>query len=53
MGDSNVGKTSILIRFISNKFNQSSMATLGVDLLIKTISVDQYNIKMQIWDTAG
>lgn len=53
MGDTGVGKTNILTRYVENRFNDSYMATIGVDFKIKTILIDDINIKMQIWDTAG
>lgn len=53
IGDSGVGKTSILNRYASDMFNESFISTIGVDFKIKTMNIDGNNIKMQIWDTAG
>ena len=53
LGDSGVGKTSILIKYINNKFDESHIATIGVDYMDKTIKYKNINIKLQIWDTSG
>ena len=53
LGDTQVGKTSILSRFIENKFTHNYITTLGIDFLQKTISVDGMNLKIQAWDTCG
>lgn len=53
IGDSGVGKTSLLLRFSDNIFSQSPLTTIGLDFKMKTMKVDNRIIKMQIWDTAG
>ena len=53
VGDANVGKTSLLSRFIGEGFVESYKATIGVDFRIKTLEIDQRRVKLQIWDTAG
>ena len=53
IGDCGVGKTNVLIRFCENTFKQNYIATIGVDFKIKTITVRDKRIKLQIWDTAG
>eukprot|EP00731_Ephydatia_muelleri_P005657 Em0002g1833a len=53
IGDSRVGKTSIIYRYVDNVFSNSLMHTIGIDLQTKTIEVDGKKIKLQIWDTAG
>ena len=52
-GDSSVGKTNIVYRFIDNKFNQQYMVTTGMDLKTTTIDVKGKKIRIQLWDTAG
>ena len=53
IGNSGVGKTSLLLRFADDVFNVSPLSTIGVDFKMKTLKVDDKVVKMQIWDTAG
>lgn len=53
IGDSAVGKTNILLRFVNDEYKVSHITTIGVDYKVKILPVDGVNIKMQIWDTAG
>ena len=53
LGDYSVGKTSILLKYISNKFDESSISTVGVDYMDKIIDYNKFKIKLQIWDTSG
>ena len=53
IGNSNVGKSSILMRFSDDSFNESYLTTIGVDFRFKTLNIEQKLIKLQIWDTAG
>ena len=53
IGDSGVGKTNILTRFISNEFSLTTQATVGVEFGSKIIKKGEKLIKLQIWDTAG
>ena len=53
VGDSSVGKSSILNYYINNSFHHSHNSTIGVDFRSKIIDVNNKNIKLQIWDTAG
>ena len=53
IGDSSVGKTNLLTRFVKNQFSADSKPTIGVDFSTKTVAIDRKNIKVQIWDTAG
>lgn len=53
LGDSGVGKTSILTRFVLQEFSQSYQATVGADFLFKELIVDGIKFSLQIWDTAG
>ena len=52
VGDSGVGKTSIINRYIEN-FNPDEKATIGASFSSKLQLVDNYNISFDIWDTAG
>ena len=53
IGDSSVGKTSMLLSYTDNYFPESHLATIGVEYKVKEIETDKYNISLQIWDTAG
>jgi Ras-related protein Rab-1A len=53
IGSSGVGKSSILERYTSNIFYNHFITTIGVDYKIKNMSLDNYNIKLQLWDTAS
>jgi len=53
VGDMSVGKTSIVLRFIGNKFTDIYNLTVGVDFFTKTIVYKGKSIKLQIWDSAG
>lgn len=53
VGDSGVGKSCLLLRFVDDKFNPSFITTIGIDFKIKTIELNGAKIKLQIWDTAG
>ncbi|XP_022133444.1 ras-related protein RABC2a-like [Momordica charantia] len=52
IGDSGVGKSSILLSYISN-FVHDLSPTIGVDFKIKTVTVGGKRLKLTIWDTAG
>ena len=53
IGDSSVGKTSILLRYVDDEFNDSYISTIGIEYKIKTINVNNKKITMRIWDTSG
>ena len=53
LGNSDVGKSSILIRYVDESWNDAFVPTIGVDFKIKSMEVEQKIVKMQIWDTAG
>jgi len=53
IGDSGVGKSSIIARFVDDKFDPEMSATIGVDFRIRSMVIDESLIKLAIWDTAG
>jgi len=52
-GAKNVGKTSLLRRFATGKFEKSTLSTIGVDFETKKVIVDDTEILLNIWDFAG
>lgn len=53
IGNSSVGKSSLLLRFVDNQWSDLFVPTIGVDFKIRTMEIDNKNVKLQIWDTAG
>ncbi|EPT25948.1 Rab18/RabC-family small GTPase [Toxoplasma gondii ME49] len=53
IGDSGVGKSSILLRFAEDVFNEKQLSTIGVDFKVKAMTVGDMRLKLAIWDTAG
>ena len=53
VGDSGVGKTNLLLRYLKNEFNTQTKATVGVEFGNTKVKIDNALIKAQIWDTAG
>ncbi|MCQ2817577.1 MAG: GTP-binding protein, partial [archaeon] len=53
LGDSAVGKTSLLLKYTDKTFLHNQIPTIGVDYRLKCFSIDDIKIKLTIWDTAG
>ena len=53
IGDSNVGKTSIIKRYCNNQFSPSYISTVGIDFETKYLKINGKMVNLQIWDTAG
>ena len=53
IGNSGVGKSSLFLRFVDDIWEDSFVPTIGVDFKVKTLSIEDKKIKLQIWDTAG
>ena len=53
LGEGGVGKTSLVYRFIENRFSRDFKSTLGVNLLKKKVSIDGKEVSAQIWDLGG
>ena len=53
IGDSGVGKTNIMSKYLKNQFMENSKATVGVEFGSKLFNHQGHKIKAQIWDTAG
>lgn len=53
VGDSGVGKTSIMMRYTHNEFHEEFLSTVGVDFKTKKIETQDFIATINIWDTAG
>ncbi len=53
IGNSIVGKTSILTKYTSKAYTESYVATVGLDFFTKDETIDSKTIRIKIWDTAG
>lgn len=53
IGNSGVGKSSLLLRFTDESFIDSYFTTIGVDFHFRTLSIDGKNVTLQICDTGG
>ena len=53
LGNSYVGKTCILIRYSEDSFKENYDVTIGLNYRIKTMTIENNPVKMQIWDTSG
>jgi Ras-related protein Rab-18 len=53
IGDSNVGKSSIIKRFVDDEFNENLPATIGMDYDVKMMDIESKRVQVTIWDTSG
>ena len=53
VGDSFVGKTNIMSKYLKNEFHEDSKATVGVEFGSRQFTIEGHSIKVQVWDTAG
>ena len=55
LGDEGVGKSSLIVRYVKNKFNAEYISTIGVDFLVKEMMLDEgkAKAKLVIWDVGG
>eukprot|EP01113_Clastostelium_recurvatum_P010613 TRINITY_DN1529_c0_g1_i3.p1 TRINITY_DN1529_c0_g1~~TRINITY_DN1529_c0_g1_i3.p1 ORF type:complete len:206 (+),score=32.65 TRINITY_DN1529_c0_g1_i3:130-747(+) len=53
LGASGVGKSSLVLRFVLDKFSDSTEATIGAAFLTKSVVCEDHTLKFEIWDTAG
>ncbi|CAF5086208.1 unnamed protein product, partial [Rotaria magnacalcarata] len=49
IGESGVGKSSLLLRFTDDRFDQDLSATIGVDFKVKQLEIDGNRVKLAIW----
>ena len=53
IGETRVGKTSLIKKYTKNEFGGAYLTTVGIDFQEKIIKIDDKVVKLQIWDTAG
>lgn len=53
LGESAVGKSSLVLRFVKGQFHEYQESTIGAAFLTQTVLVDDTTVKFEIWDTAG
>jgi len=53
LGDSGVGKTSFMDRFVEGNHRVAYNATVGIDFKVRRMAINDKTVKLQIWDTAG
>jgi len=53
VGDSQIGKTSLMVKYVEGNFNEDYIQTLGVNFMQKTISLKNADITFSIWDLGG
>ncbi|KAI8975004.1 ras-like GTP-binding protein RYL2 [Pilobolus umbonatus] len=53
LGSTGVGKTSVAVRYVQNTFTPNGSSTIGASFMTKKLSVDNCNVRLQLWDTAG
>jgi len=53
IGDSGVGKSSLLVKFADDRFSPHIQQTIGMDFKVKMLNLGGKRVKLQIWDTAG
>ena len=53
LGESSVGKTCILRRYVEGQFFKNQLSTIGIDFKSKTLQIGNHEVRLKIWDTAG
>ena len=53
IGDTSVGKTALILKYIDKQFSENNMSTIGLEYKDKIIRIKEKKIKLQIWDTSG
>ena len=52
-GDGGVGKTTLVQRYVTGQFSQSTKMTIGVDIVTKQVQIEDWFVTLQIWDFGG
>eukprot|EP01084_Bolivina_argentea_P261433 441779_1 len=53
LGDSQIGKTTLMVKYIEDKFDEDYIETLGANFMEKTIELKNVNVTISIWDLGG
>ncbi|GBP12040.1 Ras-related protein Rab-4B [Eumeta japonica] len=53
IGESGVGKSSLIRRFVENKYSENHDVTIGMDFKSKVMNIEGVDYKLALWDTAG
>ena len=53
LGDSNVGKTALMCRYVNGNFMENTLATVGINFMLKEVNIGSDKVVLHIWDTAG
>ena len=53
LGESAVGKSSLVLRFVKREFHEFQESTIGASFLTDAVQIDDTTVKFEIWDTAG
>ena len=53
LGEAAVGKSSIVLRFVSDDFSENKEPTIGAAFLTQRVNINDHTVKFEIWDTAG
>ena len=53
LGDANVGKTSLMVRYVENEYDETQLPTQGVNFMERTVRLQQHEVTFSIWDIGG
>ena len=53
VGDAQVGKTSLMVRYVEGKFDEDYIETLGVNFMEKSIKLPRTSVTFSVWDLGG
>ncbi len=53
IGDTDTGKTSVMLRLSHRNFTSVYVPTVGIDFSVRTVSLDEIRYKLTVWDTSG
>ena len=53
LGDSDSGKTSLLMRYVKNQYKENYISTVGLDSLVKNLIINEEDVRLHIMDTSG